>query len=324
MFRIAVLDDYQQVALSLADWSKLGPDCEVVSFAHPVAGVDEAASKLAGFDVLCLMRERMHLTRAHFEKLPRLRLIVVTGSREHCVDHDAANDHGVAVRLTGGAANNGPVELTMALILAAARRISQEDRHLRGGGWQQGVGMLLEGRTLGVLGLGRLGQRVATLGRAFGMQPIGWSPNLTPERAAAAGVAYATRTQFFGTADVISIHMVLSEQTRHLIGAAELGLMQSHALLVNTSRGGLVDETALVDALSSGRIGGAALDVYETEPLPAAHPLLALENTVLTPHIGFVNDATLRMHHERTVNVIAAWLAETRGQASALEKGTLD
>lgn len=312
MIRIAVLDDYQRVALSFADWSTLGPECETVSFDHPVADVAAAAAKLADFDVLCLMRERMPLTRAHFERLPKLKLVVVTGSRERCVDREAARDHGVVVRLTGGTANNGPVELTMALILAAARRIPQEDRHLRSGGWQEGVGMLLEGRTLGVLGLGRLGQRVAALGRAFGMKPIGWSPNLTPERASAAGIPFAPRETFFRAADVISIHMVLSETTRHLVGAADLSMMQPHALLVNTSRGGLVDEAALVDALVARRIGGAALDVYETEPLPPDHPLLTLGNTVLTPHIGFVNDATLRMHHERTVAVIAAWLAETR------------
>jgi phosphoglycerate dehydrogenase-like enzyme len=311
--RIAILDDYQRVALTLADWASLGPGCTTVSFNSHFGDVTRAAAALADFDVLCLMRERMALTRAHFAALPRLKLVVVTGSREQCIDHDAARDHGVTVRLTGGSANNGPAELTFALILAAARRIPQEDRHLRGGGWQQGLGMLLEGRVLGVLGLGRIGQKIATLGTAFGMTPVAWSPNLTPERAAAAGVAWLPRERFFREADVLSVHMVLSDRTRHLVGAAELALMKPTALLVNTSRGGLIDEAALVRTLSARRIGGAALDVYETEPLPIGHPLLVLENTVLTPHIGFVNDTTYKMHFTRTVTVIADWLAERRG-----------
>lgn len=317
MTRIAILDDYQQVALGLGPWASLGPECQVVSFDRHIASPEAAARELAGFDILCLMRERMTLTRAHFEGLPDLKLVVVTGSREHCIDHDASRDHGVAVRLTGGTANNGPAELTMALMLAAARRIPQEDSHLRAGGWQAGVGMLLEGRVLGVLGLGKIGRRIAALGAAFGMRPMAWSPNLTPERAVAAQVIFASRERFFAEADVISVHMVLSETTRHLIGAAELALMQPHALLVNTSRGGLIDEAALVAALRDRRIGGAALDVYETEPLPPSHPLLGLENTVLTPHIGFVNDTTYRMHYERTVAVIADWLAGNGGNAPA-------
>jgi phosphoglycerate dehydrogenase-like enzyme len=315
--RIAILDDYQGVALTLADWASLGPNCDVVSFDRHVGEAGEAATALADFDILCLMRERMHLTRAHFAALPRLKLVVVTGSRERCIDHAAARDYGVTVQLTGGSANNGPAELTFALILAAAHRIPQEDRHLRGGGWQEGVGMLLEGRVLGVLGLGRIGQKIAALGQAFGMTPIAWSPNLTAERAAAAGVAYRPREQFFGEADVISVHMVLSDSTRHLIGAAELALMKRTALLINTSRGGLIREAALIEALRERRIGGAALDVYETEPLPAGHPLLALENTVLTPHIGFVNDTTYRMHYARTVSTIADWLAEQRAEAGS-------
>ncbi len=306
--RIAVLDDYQRVALSLADWESLG--CEVVPFDRHIGDAAAAAETLAGFDALCLMRERQELTRAHFAALPRLKLVVVTGSRESCIDHAAARDHGVQVRLTGGTPNNGPAEMTLALMLALAHRIPQEDRNLRAGGWQQSVGMLLEGRVLGVLGLGKIGRKVAELGAALGMRSVAWSPNLTETRAVEAGVAYLPRERFFAEADVILIHMVLSERSRHLVGAAELALMRAGALLVNTSRGGLIDEAALVAALAEGRIGGAALDVYETEPLLPGHPLAALPNTILTPHLGFVNDVTYRMHFTRTVATLADWLAQ--------------
>lgn len=305
--RIAILNDYQGVALSLADWGSLGADVTARSFTHAFASPDEATQALAAFDVLCLMRERMTLTREIFERLPNLKLVAITGSRFRCIDLQAARDHGVTVCVTGGGDAVSTVEHAVALILAAAKRIPQEDRNLRAGGWQLGLGMALQGRTLGVLGLGRIGAHVARIGQALGMKTIAWSPNLTAARAMEHNVVYAPREEFFSQADVISIHMVLGKGTQGLVGASELALMKPTAILVNTSRGPLIDEAALIDVLRNRRIGCAALDVFDVEPMPEDHPLKSLDNTVLTPHLGFVNDRSYRSYYEETVETIRAW-----------------
>jgi phosphoglycerate dehydrogenase-like enzyme len=308
--QIAVLDDYQEVALGYADWSRLEP-CEIACFARPLAG-DALVEAVSGFDVLSLMRDRTVLDADLLSRLPRLRLIIVTGNRFRNVDRDAAAARGVVVTGTGNLkALGAPAEQAMALLLAAARRIPAEDRAMREGRWQTGVGRSLEGRTLGILGLGRFGTRMAGLGRAFGMEIIAWSPSLTPERAAAAGARRVGREALFAESDALSIHLVLSDRSRGIVGAAELALMKPDAILVNTSRGALIDEAALVRALRAGRPGMAALDVFETEPMPAGHPLLALPNTVLAPHMGFVTEQAYRQYYSDTVAVIANWRKES-------------
>lgn len=308
MIRVAVLDDYQGVALELADWDQLGSDVEVQVFRHHLATVEEAAAALAAFDVICLMRERMPVPHALIERLPKLKLIVATGAHNRTLDLAAASARGIVVSHTrGGESQHATPELAWGLILACARSIPQEDRRMRAGGWQESVGLALHGRTLGILGLGRLGTRMAAIGRAFGMEPLAWSPNLTPERAEAAGVQFASRDELFARSDVITIHLVLGERTRGLVDASAFALMKSSAILVNTSRGPIVEEAALVEALSSGRIRVAGLDVYDTEPLPADHPLRRIENVVLTPHLGYVTEGTYRMFYEDMVEAIAAW-----------------
>jgi D-3-phosphoglycerate dehydrogenase len=307
--RLAVLDDYQRIALSLADWQLLEGRCSVEVFDRPLGSVDAAAAVLEPFEIIALMRERMPMPRALIERLPNLRLLVLTGTRSPSLDLEAASEHGIVVCNTrsGGSEHSTP-ELTWALILAAARHIAEEDRTIRTGGWQTTVGLTLHGRTLGILGLGRLGARVAEIGRAFGMSIIAWSPNLTEDRAAAAGARLVTKDELFAQSDVVSIHMVLSDRSRGLVGARELDLMTRDAILVNTSRGPIVDETALIAALQAGRIGCAALDVYDHEPLPADHPIRRLPNTVLSPHLGYVTRETYRVFFEDTVEAVRAFL----------------
>jgi phosphoglycerate dehydrogenase-like enzyme len=308
--RVALLDDYQGVALGCADWSSLEP-CDIATFARPLAG-DALVEAVAGFDVLCLMRERTELDAAVLSRLPRLRLVVVTGNRFRNVDRDAAAAQGITVVGTGNLrALGAPAEQAMALLLAAARRIPVEDRAMREGRWQTGLGRSLEGLTLGILGLGRFGTMMAGLGRAFGMEVIAWSPSLTPEQAAAAGARRVARDALFAESDALSIHLVLSERSRGIVGAAELALMKPDAILVNTSRGALIDEAALVAALRAGRPGMAALDVFEAEPLPPGHPLLALPNTVLAPHMGFVTEQAYRQYYADAVAAVAGWRKDT-------------
>lgn len=311
MIRVAVLDDYQRVALRLADWTRLAGRAEVTVFDRNLAVPEEAAAALGEFDVVCLMRERMPFPRALFERLPRLRLIVLTGTRSPSLDLDAAADHGVLVCHTrGGGTEYATTELAWGLILACARHIPQEDRAVHEGtGWQtEPPGLVLHGRTLGLLGLGRLGGRMAALGRAFGMEVIAWSRNLDAARAAECGAERVEKEALFRRADVLSVHLVLGERTRGLVGAAELALMKPGAILVNTSRGPIVDEAALVEALRAGRLGGAGLDVYDREPLTPGHPLRGLGNAVLTPHLGYVAEDTYRVFFADTVEDIAAWL----------------
>ncbi|MBP0616877.1 D-2-hydroxyacid dehydrogenase family protein [Jiella mangrovi] len=307
MTKIAVLDDYQGVALSLADWSQLGPDCEVTVFRDHLADSEAALAQLAGFDVLCLMRERMALPADLIAGLDRLKLVVVTGRSAGSVDLGAATSHGVTVCHTApGEGGIATPELAFGLILSAMRSIPQEHLAMREGGWQETVGTSLNGKTLGLLGLGRTGQRMAKIAGAFDMKVIAWSPNLTDERAEVAGVRRAAKTELFETADVVSLHLVLSQTTRRIVGAPELAAMKPGALLVNTSRGPLIDEAALLEALRQDRIR-AALDVYDTEPLPADHPLRSAPNVILTPHLGYVTEGGLREFYESTIETIAAW-----------------
>ena len=307
--KVAVLDDYQNAALRLADWSVLEGRAAVTVFNDHLAEVDAVVERLEGFDVLCVMRERTPLPRAVLERLPRLKLVVSTGTRNAAIDVAAAAERGVAVAHTGY--TSAPtIEMTWALILAASRHVVAENLAFRRGAWQQGVGVGLAGKTLGVLGLGRVGGAVARVGAAFGMEVLTWSPNMTPERAAEGGATAVGKEDLLRRSDVLTIHMVLSPKTRGLLGADELALMKPSALLVNTSRGPLVDEAALVAALTSRRIAMAALDVFDTEPLPADHPLRSLENVLGTPHIGYVADDLYRTFYGDTVKAVDAWLAE--------------
>ena len=306
--RIAVLDDYQRVAEGKADWRGIGPDAETVFFHDHIADEATVAGRLADFDVVCIMRERTPFRRGLVERLPRLKLLVTTGMRNAAVDLPALAERGVTVCGTG--APGGPTaELTWGLILALMRQIPHEDRALRAGRWQLTVGQETAGRTLGVLGLGRLGAKVAKIGQAFDMNVIAWSPNLTAERAAAAGARLVGKADLFALADVVTIHVVLSDRSRGLVGAEDLARMKPTAYLVNTARGPIVDEAALAAALRDRRIAGAGLDVYGTEPLPSDHPFLGLDNTVLTPHLGYVTEGTYAQVYPETVEDIIAWRA---------------
>ena len=314
MLRIAILDDYQSVARSMADWSRLGPDVEIVSFNRHLSEA-EAAEELAAFDVLCIMRERMALPRSLIEALPRLKLIAVTGSHTQVIDVAAAQARGVPVTLTAPRASNSAAELTWAMVLALARKITLEDRNMREGRWQTSVGFRLEGRTLGLMGLGTLGARVARYGQAFDMKVIAWSANLDPQRARDLGVEPVTKDELLRRSDVVSIHLKLGPRSRGLIGAPELAAMKRSAVLVNTSRSAIIDQDALAQALRDGVIAGAALDVFEPEPLPANHPVRSLPNTVLTPHIGFVTEESYREFFAGVVDSIVAWRQSHGGSA---------
>lgn len=306
--RIAILNDYQRVALSFADWSSL--DAEVVPFHGDFTDETELLEALTDFDVLCVMRERTPLRRNVLKKLPRLKLIASTARGNASIDMEAASELGIAVSWTDHPAY-GASELCWALIMAATRRIPTEASALRSGGWQTQVGMDIHGRTLGVVGLGNFGKAVARVGRAFGMNVIAWSQNLDPAIAAEEQVQAVDKLTLFREADIVSIHLVLSDRTRGIVGGDEIALMKPTALLVNTARGPIVDEPALVEALMANKIAGAALDVFEQEPLPEDHPFRHLPNVLATPHIGYVTEDTYRMFYGQTVQNIAAWLAGT-------------
>ena len=306
MVRIAVLDDYQDVARTTADWS-LVPDGEVECFHDHLDGLDAVAARLAPFEVVVAMRERTPFPRVLFERLPGLKLLVTTGMGNAAIDVAAAREHGVTVCGTGGVPW-ATAELTWALILALAREIPREDRATREGSWQVSLGRGLHGRMLGVIGLGNLGSQVAHIGNAFGMDVIAWSQNLTAERAEERGAQLVSKEELFERSDFATIHLKLSNRTRGLIGAAELARMQPTAFLVNTSRGPIVDEAALVGALQGGAIAGAGLDTFDVEPLPAGHPLLGLPNTVLTPHLGYVTEETYERFYGEAVDDIAAFV----------------
>jgi phosphoglycerate dehydrogenase-like enzyme len=306
-FRIAILDDYQDVALSLADWTVLDARATVTVFNDHLADSDAVVERLQPFDIVCVMRERTPMTRTIIERLPKLRMIASTGARNASIDLKAAEERGVQVVHTGY--TSAPtIELTWALILGSARNLVAENTSLRGGGWQQSVGDDMAGRTLGVLGLGNVGGAVARIGNAFGMKVIAWSQNLTTERAAEVGATLVSRDELFQEADVVSIHLVLSGRTRGLVGAAQLALMKPTARLVNTSRGPIVVEADLIAALKARTIAGAAIDVFDQEPLPPDHPLRALPTLLATPHIGYVSRGLYARFYQDTVANICRWL----------------
>jgi phosphoglycerate dehydrogenase-like enzyme len=306
--RVAILDDYQGVALASGPWERLGDAVEVTVFRDHVDDDDALVARLRPFEVVLAMRERTPFGVARLERLPSLRLLVTTGMGNAAIDVAAAARLGITVCGTRGLPSP-TAELTWALILALVRHVPAEDRALRTGGWQHTIGTELAGRTLGVIGLGRLGTRVAAIGRAFEMDVVAWSQNLSADTAANAGVRAVARDELLATADVVTIHLRLSERTRGLIGAAALAAMKPSAYLVNTSRGPIVDEAALLAALRAGTIAGAGLDVYDTEPLPPDHPLRSAPNTVLTPHVGYVTTGTYAVFHGDAVEDVAAWLA---------------
>jgi phosphoglycerate dehydrogenase-like enzyme len=306
-FKIAVLDDYQNVALSLADWSALDDRATVTVFNDHLADSDAVVERLQAFDVVCVMRERTPMTRAIIERLPKLRLIASSAMRNASIDLKAAEERGVQVVHTGYT-STPTVELTWALILASARNLVDENAALRSGGWQQMVGDDMAGRTLGLLGLGNVGGAVAKVGAAFGMKVIAWSQNLTSERAAEGGATRVTKDELFREADVLSVHLVLSARTRGLVGAAELGLMKPTARLINTSRGPIVVEADLVAALRDKKIAGAAIDVFDQEPLPPDHPFRKLPNLLATPHIGYVSRGLYERFYRDKVANIRNWL----------------
>lgn len=302
--KIAILDDYQNVSLGMADWSRL--DATTTVFNGPIGDEDAIAAALVDFDVIVCMRERTPMPASLIDRLTNLKLLITTGMRNRSFDMDAAKARGVTVCGTQGG-GSPTSELTWALILGLMKKLPQDDRSMRDGEWQPNLGIDLMGRTLGLLGLGKLGENVAKVGLAFGMDVIAWSQNLTDERAADVGARRVEKDELFATADVISIHLVLSDRSRGLVGARELGLMKPDSYLVNTSRGPIVDEDALLDALTNKRIAGAGIDVYGVEPLPADHPIRSQDNTVLTPHMGYVTRDNLANGYSQAVENIEAF-----------------
>ena len=306
-YKIAVLDDYQNAALESADWSGLSDRAAITVFQDHLDDTDAVIERLLPFDIICVMRERTPLQRNVIVRLPNLKFIASTGPVNASIDVVAAAERGIAVSHTGYR-SDPTIDLTWALILASARNIVAESNSLRSGGWQRTVGTELRGKTLGVLGLGRIGSEVARIGRAFGMDLIAWSRNMTPEAAQAAGAVLVSKDELFEQADILTIHLVLSGRTRSLVGAAELAKMKPTARLINTSRGPIVDEQALISALRNKQIAGAAIDVFDIEPLPASHPFRTLDNVLATPHIGYVAQGLYRTFYEDSVANIRKWL----------------
>jgi phosphoglycerate dehydrogenase-like enzyme len=307
MFLIALLDDYQSVALRLADWSSLRPRAEVRAFSDHIEDLDRLVERLLPFHCVMAMRERTTFSRALIARLPNLRLIVSAAMWNVAIDLEAAREHGVQVCGTGDLSTATP-ELTLGLMLSLARNIHLESRAIREGRWQTTLGTALRDKTLAILGLGDLGTKVAALGRALGMTVIAWSQNLTPERAAEAGAGYVEKEALFAAADFLTIHLKLSERSRGLVGARELGLMKPTAYIINTSRGPIVDEAALIAILQQGRIAGAGLDVFDSEPLPLEHPFRGMDNVLVMPHVGFVTEENFRVFYGDALEDIQAFL----------------
>jgi phosphoglycerate dehydrogenase-like enzyme len=308
--KLAILDDYQRVALKMADWSAVARRVEIDVIDRPLAVPDEAARVLAPYDVICMLRERTAAPRALLERLPNLKLLAITGTQHRTLDLAAATEHGILVCHSSNhpGAHMGTPELAIALILATVRHIPQEDRRTRAGLWQGSVGRQVYKRTLGIVGLGKIGRTVAKVAQALEMNVVAWSQNLTEASAAEAGVRRVEKDELFRLSDTISLHLVLGERTRGVVGAHELSLMQPTAIIINTARGPLIDEAALVKALQERRIGGAGLDVYWQEPIPKDHPLLTLDNVVLTPHLGYVVEESYRAFYGDLVEAVTAWL----------------
>jgi phosphoglycerate dehydrogenase-like enzyme len=313
---VAVLDDYQGVALEMANWSSIEGRARITVFRDHLADQSALVRRLEKFNVVCVMRERTPLPREVIERLPRLQLIVSTGPQNRSIDAVAAGELGISIVGTGYFSES-TVEQIWALIFAIVRDVASEAASVKSGGWQRSVGRDLAGRVLGVLGLGNIGSRVATIGKAIGMRVIAWSENLTAERAASVGAELVSKEELFRQSDILSINTILSHRTKGLIGRSELALMKPDAWLVNTSRGPIVDENALVDCLRSRRIGGAALDVFDVEPLPADHPFRSLDNVIATPHVGYVSRNLYRTFYGDTVKAIANWLDGQNRSAKA-------
>jgi phosphoglycerate dehydrogenase-like enzyme len=308
MVQAAILDDYQNAAMGLADWSPVAKDVEIKVFNKPFVDQDEAIKALQGFAIIVGMRERTPFPRKMIEALPNLKLLITTGARNNSFDIKACAERGVTVCGTGsvGSPTTG---IAFGLMLELTRRIGFENARLKAGeAWQVTIGRDLEGLTLGILGLGRLGQRSATVGKAFGMNTIAWSQNLTAEKAQAAGAQLVSKEDLFRKADIVTIHLVLSDRSRGLVGAKELGLMKKTSYLINTSRGPIVDEKSLIAALQAKSIAGAGLDVFDVEPLPLDHPFRKLDNVVITPHLGYVSEQNYRKYFPDIVEDIRAWL----------------
>jgi len=308
MIRAAILDDYQNVAMSFADWSPIARDVEIKVFTEPFKSRDAAIKALQGFAVIVGMRERTPFPRKVIEALPDLKLLITTGARNNSFDVKACAERGVTVCGTG-ATGSPTTGIAFGLMLELTRRIGFENARLKAGApWQVTIGRDLEGLTLGILGLGKLGQRSAAVGKAFGMKTIAWSQNLTEDKAKAAGADYVSKDDLFRNSDFVTIHIVLSDRSRGLIGAKELGLMKKTAYLINTSRGPIVDEKALIAALQNKAIAGAGLDVFDVEPLPPDHPFRKMDNVVITPHLGYVSEQNYRKYFPDAVEDIRAWL----------------
>ena len=306
--KAAVLDDYQNVALEMADWAALSPEVEVVVFTEHRTGTELLSGMLGDFEIIIVMRERTPFDRGLLEKLPNLKLLITTGMRNASIDLGAATELGIPVCGTHG---SGPAtaELAWGLILSLLRSIPAEDASIRRGGWQTTLGIELKGKVLGLLGLGKLGSHMAAVGNAFDMEVIAWSQNLSAEKAAGCNASLVSKDQLFAQSDVLSIHTRLSDRTIGLIGKHELGLMKPTAFLINTSRGPIVNEAALIAALESGTIAGAGIDVFDPEPLPSDHAFRRLENTVVTPHIGYVTREAYRVFFTEAIEDINSWLA---------------
>ncbi|MEE6135257.1 D-2-hydroxyacid dehydrogenase family protein [Mycobacterium sp. 050128] len=313
MHRVAILDDYAGMALELADWSPVQRRSEITVFDRHL-GQAEAVEVLQPFDVICTMRERMALPRTLLERLPNLKLITIVGMSLPNLDIAAASESGVLVAHSDfvnprfRAVRDATPELAWGLLIATVRNLAEEHRRMRDGGWQSSVGMTLAGKTLGLLGLGRTGKRMAEYAAVFGMEVVAWSQNLTDETAAAAGARRVEKAALFESSDVVSIHLVLSERTRGLVGEPELALMRPHAYLINTSRGPIVDEAALISSLQTGRIAGAGLDVFDVEPPAPDHPLRGLPNVTLSPHLGYVTREMLSAFYSDSIEAVVAWL----------------
>lgn len=309
--RCAILDDYQNVALKLADWSRLGDNIDVTVFDRPFGSADAAVAALKPFGIICAMRERTPFPAAAFAALPDLKLLVTSGMRNAAIDLAAASHHGVTVCGTA-MVGNPTAGLTIGLMLELTRRIGFENARMKAGeSWQISVGEDIGGKTLGIVGLGKLGSTVAAIARALGMKTIAWSSNLTPEACEKEGVSYATKDALFATADIITIHLVLSDRSRGIVSRADLARMKPSAYLINTARGPIVDEAALLDVLQRRQIAGAALDTFSHEPLPVDHPLRRLDNVVLTPHLGYVTRENYSRIYAEMIEGIQGWLAGT-------------
>ncbi|GAT87120.1 2-hydroxyacid dehydrogenase [Paenarthrobacter nicotinovorans] len=308
-FRFAILDDYQQVSGDYAPWDSLPDDGVKVSvFSAPFVSEEQAVAALTPFDIVVAMRERTRFPQSVLDSLPNLKLLVTTGMANAAIDMEAASERGIVVCGTGGSPAAAP-ELTWALLLAFARNLPVEENSLRAGEWQTGVGFELEGKTLGIVGLGKIGKRMAGYAKAFGMDVLAWSQNLTAETAEAAGARLVSKEELFSESDIVTLHLRLSERTEGIVGSEELRLLGPDGVLVNTARGPLVDEVALIRALEEGWIRGAALDVFEEEPLPAGHALLHSRRTVLTPHVGYVTHESYRKFYGEAFEDVKAWLA---------------